>query len=469
MERRRLEKAEAQKQYYKDLQKGIDDKKRNQHLEKMMHDNDAGVMQFKKQETDFIQRGLQDRQKEEKLMLGQIYQNQIDQSRKLKQNEVQLEKELEKMQIERVKAIDPEAFNKLKKKAYQQEFKQDLDQKTKFKQYDQVMREHSVRESKKLMDEYAKKEMMNEQNYKNKFSKFDEGLQKRMSDYNSYVMKPTLEKQSNLSQIEQKNIQEYNRKLAEDERRQEEARKMQLLTTHNVIKTQMHEKNKMKKLGDELGQIEVQKTSDRIYEINSFDQMLKEDKKKRQEMYRQMLQSQIQYNNGLRAFGNMTKVEKQLNKDDLKAYKIYDNKQYALIPGINNEKRFLKRDEPKKVRGDTYADDQKRLEGYGYGRFLKKVPTAGPIDNYGAAMNHSRQEANEFANMNRSYSGSNPGNLNVDNQSQAPNSRRHNQSSPRVQGVSALRNAGAISMTQDGIGNRPAGSPSGNPYRHQVL
>ena len=127
-------------------------------------------------------------------MLGQIYQNQIDQSRKIKDSEKIMEKELEKMQIDRLKAVDPEAFNKLKKKAYQQEFKQDLDQKNKLKQYDAALREQSVRESKKLMEDYAQKEMYNENNYRSKFTKFDDNLQKRMKDYNNFVMKPTLEK-----------------------------------------------------------------------------------------------------------------------------------------------------------------------------------------------------------------------------------------------------------------------------------
>ena len=36
----------------------------------------------------------------------------------------------------------------------------------------------------------------------------------------------------------------------------------------------------------------------------------------------------------------MTNVEKELNKDDLAAYKKYDNNQYALIPGFTSQKRF---------------------------------------------------------------------------------------------------------------------------------
>jgi hypothetical protein len=47
MERRRMDKANQQKQYYEDLRKGIEDKKRNQYFEKMMHDNDSQVMHHK--------------------------------------------------------------------------------------------------------------------------------------------------------------------------------------------------------------------------------------------------------------------------------------------------------------------------------------------------------------------------------------------------------------------------------------
>ena len=39
-------------------------------------------------------------------------------------------------------------------------------------------------------------------------------------------------------------------------------------------------------------------------------------------------------------YGNMTSVEKQMNKEDLNAWKSYDNNQYALIPGINAQKRM---------------------------------------------------------------------------------------------------------------------------------
>lgn len=45
----------------------------------------------------------------------------------------------------------------------------------------------------------------------------------------------------------------------------------------------------------------------------------------------------------MRGIGNMTSVEKQMNKDDLLAYKMYDNKQYSMIPGVSKEKAFMDR------------------------------------------------------------------------------------------------------------------------------
>lgn len=46
----------------------------------------------------------------------------------------------------------------------------------------------------------------------------------------------------------------------------------------------------------------------------------------------------------MRQHGNMSGVEKQMNKDDLVAWKNYDNKQYSLIPGISVNKKFLDRE-----------------------------------------------------------------------------------------------------------------------------
>lgn len=54
-------------------------------------------------------------------------------------------------------------------------------------------------------------------------------------------------------------------------------------------------------------------------------------------MYRDLLNTQMQYQKELRGYGNMTELEKKLNRVDLMAYKHCDNKMYSLVPGINSQ------------------------------------------------------------------------------------------------------------------------------------
>jgi hypothetical protein len=54
-------------------------------------------------------------------------------------------------------------------------------------------------------------------------------------------------------------------------------------------------------------------------------------------MYRELLNTQIQYQKDLKGYGNMTELEKKMNRVDLAAYKNYDKKMYSLVPGINSE------------------------------------------------------------------------------------------------------------------------------------
>ena len=60
---------------------------------------------------------------------------------------------------------------------------------------------------------------------------------------------------------------------------------------------------------------------------------------KEKQNYKQLLDEQIQVKNHFKMYGNMTSVEKGMNKQDLRAYKNYDNNQYSLIPGMNSHKK----------------------------------------------------------------------------------------------------------------------------------
>ena len=75
-----------------------------------------------------------------------------------------------------------------------------------------------------------------------------------------------------------------------------------------------------------------------------YDQMRAEQKSKAMASYKSELDRQLQNKQVMRGYGNMTNVEKEMNKDDLNAWKKYDDNQYSMIPGITAAKRFA---EPK--------------------------------------------------------------------------------------------------------------------------
>lgn len=53
-------------------------------------------------------------------------------------------------------------------------------------------------------------------------------------------------------------------------------------------------------------------------------------------MYKELLDTQTQCNKELQGYGNMTDVEKKMNRMDLNAYKNFDQQQYSMVPGINS-------------------------------------------------------------------------------------------------------------------------------------
>jgi hypothetical protein len=54
-----------------------------------------------------------------------------------------------------------------------------------------------------------------------------------------------------------------------------------------------------------------------------------------------MLDQQLEVKDGFKMYGNMSSVEKALNKNDLRAYKNFDDRQFSLVPGIQHSKHLV--------------------------------------------------------------------------------------------------------------------------------
>ena len=66
---------------------------------------------------------------------------------------------------------------------------------------------------------------------------------------------------------------------------------------------------------------------------NQFNANRADQKSKAMLVYKQGLDAQIQSRQALKAYGNMTNVEKEMNKDELTAFKNFDNNDLSMVPG----------------------------------------------------------------------------------------------------------------------------------------
>ncbi len=87
-------------------------------------------------------------------------------------------------------------------------------------------------------------------------------------------------------------------------------------------------------------------------------------------------------------YGNMTSEEKRLNKEDLIAYKNFDNKQYSLIPGVSVNKKIMVRDgdasnkgspalgQSSKFNDPRFDEKQDRMKQFGFSRDVRDIQAA---------------------------------------------------------------------------------------------
>lgn len=59
-----------------------------------------------------------------------------------------------------------------------------------------------------------------------------------------------------------------------------------------------------------------------------------------QQRYKDMLDQQLEVKQNFKMYGNMSSIEKALNKNDLIAFKNFDQRQFSLVPGIQHSKHI---------------------------------------------------------------------------------------------------------------------------------
>jgi hypothetical protein len=370
-----MEKRKNQELYREELTKLSEMKNAGANCDKQNIDFERGKLRNQWDLQNRIQTHLKTEETNNlKSMLNDTYQQQINFHKQAKMTEEETKRHNEKMQIE--KNLKIMNIDKIKQEEKRQEYSmarlQDLSLKNQKKENETTIYQTNVEESKKLMNDYSMKELKNEQQYKDKFSNINQHMKRNLDTYTNNVLSEDRKRQMSEETRQKIYIDRYKQRLEQDHLKKLNWQNSQKQDMTKSLTTQIHESLNSKMLNSQISDIESKLVREKQFQIDSIENQIRNDKKKRQQVYKDLLASQIDFNNKIKLNGNMTKVEKAFNKTDLKAYKSYDKNVYSMIPGINNNNHepksslSLKPGSKKMERGER--EDKRRLESFGYSR-----------------------------------------------------------------------------------------------------
>ena len=88
----------------------------------------------------------------------------------------------------------------------------------------------------------------------------------------------------------------------------------------NVLERQIFDKDRIREVEKEVVKRDLEDNKAKGAQISQLDMFNRFDKKEKQAKYKEILDNQMQLSNQLRMYGNMTNVEKKMNKEDLRAW-----------------------------------------------------------------------------------------------------------------------------------------------------
>lgn len=138
-----------------------------------------------------------------------------------------------------------------------------------------------------------------------------------MKRYMSKVYEKEAEKRSQSLQRERNAEHAYHKKVENAYQQREGERRNQQADNYSFIKNQQVKNTLQRSHQSQMLDLEKGQMRDKYLEIKSVDQKLVDERRAKQKVYRDMLQSQIDVSSKMKLMGNMTHVEKQMNKDDL--------------------------------------------------------------------------------------------------------------------------------------------------------
>ena len=230
----------------------------------------------------------------------------------------------------------------------------------------------SNEEYKRLMQENEKRQQYRDYQFGQRYDGFKNFQNKIDQSYMQHVRQPEMEKQSKMSNIIRKGEQEVKARQDYADMQRENAHKNWRLSNRATLEKQMLDKRTGKKAGETEYEVDYRNRVNHENSVKEVEYFERFKKKQDQNSYKDMLDNQLRVTKQRRLYGNMTGVEKSINKNDLSAFKNYDHNTYALIPGLNSstkpvsnkvllEKQLHKRDR-------SHEDELHRMNQFGLTR-----------------------------------------------------------------------------------------------------
>ena len=229
-----------------------------------------------------------------------------------------------------------------------------------------------VEENKKLMAQSEFQHRNRDYQDSVKYNNFNKFQDKINQNYREHVFKPEHEKASKFRQIINKQEEEAKKRLDTDAHNRENAQRYWRMSNRAGIEKQIRDKMNGTKVGETEFNVDMRNRLQHETDVKDVEHFEKFTKKAEQNQYKDMLDTQVRGSKQRRMYGNMTGVEKSLNKDDLVAWKNYDHNTYALIPGLNSSKKPIPNklllDKNAHKRDRSYDEELHRMNQFGFTR-----------------------------------------------------------------------------------------------------
>lgn len=333
----------------------------------------------KKEESDNIEFANQERKKQMQKLLAEDYEKTMrmkkDQNNYEKMSDLQngmMANQKASRELDYLKNGDLEKRKMIKELLDNDKLMHDGQ---KFQQYRQQT--NGTEEAKKLLEEREKRESLRDNAFSSRYSKFNEFQNKVAQSYSQQVLYPTMEKEMEFNRVLRKQELDAKKKIENEIAMKNKVKQEWTKDTKMGLDKQLKVKDDGSKAADALYQYEENNTKAIVRDLAGLDMIEKSEKKARQIKYKEMLDNQAKTRQNMKMYGNMTGIEKQLNKNDLSAFKHYDNKTYALIPGLNSvsysPSKKVAEDKALKQVGRSFEEMDHRMNQFGLTRDVTLV------------------------------------------------------------------------------------------------